>query len=56
MVAYRLKRREGIAGGVRRIVGEQLERAVDELEGRRSEDEVTALVAVAAAAGGASPR
>jgi CHAD domain-containing protein len=42
-MAYRLKRREGIATGVRRIVAEELERAVDELEGRRSDDEVTAV-------------
>jgi CHAD domain-containing protein len=42
-MAYRLKRREGIATGVRRIVADELERAIDELEGRRSQDEVTAL-------------
>jgi CHAD domain-containing protein len=42
-MAYRLKRREGIATGVRRIVAEELARAIDELEGRRSEDAATAV-------------
>jgi CHAD domain-containing protein len=42
-MAYRLKRREGLATGVRRIVADELERAIDELEGRGSEDEVTAV-------------
>ena len=42
-MAYRLKRREGIASGVRRIVAEELARAIDELEGRRSEDAATAV-------------
>ena len=35
-MAYRLKQREGIATGVRRIVTAELARAIDELEGRRS--------------------
>ena len=42
-MAYRLKQREGIATGVRRIVRDELARAVDELEGRRSDDAGTAV-------------
>jgi CHAD domain-containing protein len=42
-MAYRLKKREGIATGVRRIVGDELARAIDELEGRRSDDTGTAV-------------
>jgi CHAD domain-containing protein len=42
-MAYRLKRREGIASGVRRIVAGELERAIDELEGRRSDDAASAV-------------
>jgi CHAD domain-containing protein len=42
-MAYRLKQREGIATGVRRIVHGELERAIEELEGRRSEDTTTAV-------------
>ena len=42
-MAYRLKQREGVATGVQRIVRDELERAVDELEGRRSDDIGTAV-------------
>lgn len=42
-MAYRVKQREGIATGARRIVREQLARAIDELEGRRSDDTGTAV-------------
>ena len=42
-MAYRLKKREGIATGVRRIVQEELAKAVDELEGRRGDDAGTAV-------------
>ena len=42
-MAYRLKQREGIAAGVRRIVHKELERAIDELEGRRSDEAGTAV-------------
>jgi CHAD domain-containing protein len=42
-MAYRLKRREGIATGVRRIVADELARALAELDGRDSDDEVTAV-------------
>jgi CHAD domain-containing protein len=42
-MAYRLKKREGIATGVRRIVQAELARAIDELEGRRSGDTGTAV-------------
>jgi CHAD domain-containing protein len=42
-MAYRLKKREGIATGVRRIVHGELARAIDELEGRRSDDTGTAV-------------
>ena len=42
-MAYRLKKRAGIATGVRRIVHEELAKATDELEGRRSEDTATAI-------------
>jgi CHAD domain-containing protein len=42
-MAYRLKKREGIATGVRRVVDEELTKAIDELEGRRSDDTGTAV-------------
>jgi CHAD domain-containing protein len=42
-MAYRLKKREGIATGIRRIVHEELAKAIDELEGRRSDDTATAV-------------
>ena len=42
-MAYRLKQREGIATGVRRIVRAEIARAIDELEGRRSRDTGTAV-------------
>jgi CHAD domain-containing protein len=37
-MAYRLKQNEGMAGGIRRIVAEQLEGAIDQLEGRGDSD------------------
>jgi CHAD domain-containing protein len=37
-MAYKLKEREGIATGVRRIVSAELDKAIDELEGRRNSD------------------
>jgi CHAD domain-containing protein len=37
-MAYKLKDREGIATGVRRIVSAELDKAIDELEGRRNSD------------------
>jgi CHAD domain-containing protein len=42
-MAYRLKPQEGIATGTRRIVRKELARAIDELEGRRSDDAGTAV-------------
>ena len=42
-MAYRLKKREGIATGVRRIVHAELARAIDELEANRSDDAGTAV-------------
>ena len=42
-MAYRLKKREGIATGVRRIVRAEIARAIDELEGRGSHDTATAV-------------
>lgn len=37
-MAYRLEDREGMASGIRRIVGEELEKAIEQLEGRRDGD------------------
>ena len=42
-MAYRLKQQEGVATGTRRIVQAELARAIDELEGRRSDDVGTAV-------------
>jgi hypothetical protein len=42
-MAYRLRKREGIATGARRIVHAELARAIDELEGRRSGHTGTAV-------------